>query len=56
MPFEEAVEQLEGHCRHGEEVKRDEHLPVIRQEGAPGVAGITAAPDSAGNEPPFVRR
>jgi hypothetical protein len=27
---EEAVEQLEGHCRHGEEVEGDERLAVIR--------------------------
>jgi hypothetical protein len=30
---EEAVKQLEGHHRHGEDVERDDHLAVIGGEG-----------------------
>jgi len=32
---EEAVEQLEGHRRHGEEVERNDHLAVVLEKGRP---------------------
>ena len=32
---EKAVEQLEGHRRHGEEVERNDPLAVIGEEGQP---------------------
>ena len=44
---EEAVEQLERHCRHGEEVERHDHFAVIRQEGQPALTGTATASDAA---------
>ncbi len=40
---EEAVEELEGNRRHGEEVECNDHFAVILQEGQPVLAWITAA-------------
>ena len=40
---EEAVEQLEGHRWHGEEIEGDDHLAVILEESQPAPAGITPA-------------
>ena len=42
-----AIEQLEGHCRHGEEVEGDDHLPVIVEKGEPPLVGIATAMDSS---------
>src|SRR5687768_3657022 len=42
----EAVEQLERHGWHGEEVECDDHLTVILQEGQPAFPRIPAAADS----------
>ena len=43
---EEAVQHLKGQRRYGEEVKRSDHLPMIRQEGQPTLAWITVALDT----------
>ena len=43
---EEAVEQLEGHRRHGEEVEGDDHLAVILEKGKPALARIAPAPNA----------
>src|SRR5215471_9095141 len=41
---EKAVEQLERHRRHGEEIKRDDHLAVILEKGTPAVTCVGTAP------------
>jgi hypothetical protein len=43
---EEAVEQLEGHGRHGEEVESDDHLAVVLEEGKPLLTWVPAALDA----------
>ena len=43
---EEAVEHLEGHGRHGEEVERDDYLAVIPLERQPPLTRIATAPYS----------
>ena len=43
---EEAVEEPESQRRHGEEVERSDHLPVIGEEGQPTLAWITAVLDT----------
>ena len=42
-----AVTQLEGHRRHGEEVERNDHLPVIGEKGQPPLTRIATAPHSS---------
>ena len=44
---EEVVEQMEGHRRHGEEIERNDHLPVIGEEGQPPLTRIATAPNSS---------
>jgi hypothetical protein len=44
---EEAVEQPEGHRRHGEEIEHNDHLPVIGEEGRPPLTRIATAPISS---------
>jgi hypothetical protein len=43
---EKAVEQFECHRRHGEEVERHDHFPVILQERQPPLTWVTAATNS----------
>ena len=40
---EEAIEQLEGDRRHGEEVDGDDHLTMILQKRKPPFGWVTAA-------------
>ena len=40
---EEAVQQLERHRGHGEEVEGHDHLAVVLEKGQPSLAGITLA-------------
>ena len=42
---EEAVQQLEGHRRHGEEVEGDDHLAMILEKRKPAFARVAAAPN-----------
>jgi len=44
---EEAVQQSEGHARHGEEVEGDDHLAVILEKRQPALGGATAAPNTS---------
>src|SRR5215831_7316534 len=44
---EEAIEHLEEHRRHGEEVEGHNHLTVILEKSQPALARIRAAPDPA---------
>ena len=47
LHHEEAVEQLEGHRRHGEEVEGDDHLAVILEKGKPPLTWAATAPNSS---------
>ena len=44
---EEAVKQTERHCRHSEEVERNDHLAMVLKKREPALAWITAASNSS---------
>ena len=44
---EEAIQELEGECGHGEEVDGHDCLVMIRKEGEPAFAWIAAASDAS---------
>ena len=44
---EEAVERLEGHCRHREEVEGDDRLAVILEKRKPPLTRVATAPNSS---------
>ena len=43
---EDAIEQLKGRRRHGEEVEGDDHLAVILEESQPALGGVAATPNA----------
>src|ERR1035438_3418893 len=44
---EEAIQQLEGHRRHGKEIERHDHVAVIVKKGEPSLARIAAAQNAS---------
>jgi hypothetical protein len=47
LHHEEAVEQLEGHCRHREKVEDDDPLAVILEKSEPPLIRIAVTPNSS---------
>src|ERR1035437_228978 len=46
LDHEEAVQQLEGHCRRGEEVAGGDHFAMILQERQPALGRVASTPNA----------
>src|ERR1035437_9589193 len=46
LDHEEAVQQLEGHCRRGEEVAGGDHFGRILQERQPALGRVASTPNA----------